>query len=514
MKKFLSGNWIVLVIGILLIASMAMAIRNNYIIEENHVLQQEAELIYKSTQEILSKTMHGLDLGVRGYGLTKEESMLTPFREAIQTSPLIFKKLDSLLDRQQYEKRTVLNNVKKEVNDYITFSQRMVDAARNDNMEMFTEMLRQDKGYDVWKKYSEFADPLFRYEDELNAKARKDYQSAMRTNLIMQISILLLAVPLLYLFILQIRKERDARTALLKKVEENHRTLVFNSGESYQASSDEINDTSIQNVTQASEFIAKMADGNYDIEWDGLNDSNRELNKNTLAGHLIQLRDKLKRVKLEDEKRNWINEGLAAFSDLVRTHQHDMKGLADQCVSYLTRYIGAQQSGLFIVTGEDDDKYLHLAACYAFSRKKYVEKRIEIGEGLVGQTYLEADVVQLKEVPEGYTHITSGLGEATPRYLAIVPFKYETTVPAILEISSFHDLEDHHLQFLKRVGEHFASAIINSQTTEKMKALLEASATSEQQMRQREEELRQNIEELQATQEELMRRNTGEEVMV
>jgi cell division protein FtsB len=365
----------------------------------------------------------------------------------------------------------------------------------------------------VWKKYSEFADPLFRYEDKLNTEARKDYESAMRTNLMMQVSILLLAIPLLYLFIVQIRKERDARTAVLKKVEENHRKLVFNSGENHQASSDEVNETSIQSVTQASVFIAKMADGNYDIEWEGLNDSNRELNDDTLAGNLIQLRDKLKKVKLEDEKRNWINEGLAAFSDIVRTHQHDMKALGDHCVSYLTKYIRAQQAGLFIVKEEGDSKYLELAACYAFSRKKYVEKRIEVGEGLVGQTYLEADIVQMKKIPEGYTHITSGLGEATPSYLAIVPFNYETTVPAVLEISSFYDLEDHHLQFLKRVGEHFASAIINSQTTEKMKVLLEASAHSEQQMRQREEQLRQNIEELQATQEELLRKRTREGVM-
>ncbi|HEY5824078.1 MAG TPA: GAF domain-containing protein, partial [Cyclobacteriaceae bacterium] len=227
---------------------------------------------------------------------------------------------------------------------------------------------------------------------------------------------------------------------------------------------------------------------------------------------LIQLRDKLKRVKLEDEKRNWINEGLAAFSEIVRSHQHDMKGLAEQCVSYLTRYLGAQQAGLFIVEEEGEQRHLVLAACYAFNRKKFIQKKINIGEGLIGQTYLEGDIVQMKQIPSGYTHITSGLGEATPGYLVIVPFKYETVIPAIIEISSFKDMEEHQLQFLKRAGEHLASAILNSQTTQKMKSLLEASAYNEQQMKQREEELRQNMEELQATQEELVRKGR-EEVM-
>jgi len=513
MKKFLTENWIILVIGVFLIVSMAMAIRNNYIIEKNHELQQEAELIHKHTQDILSKTMHGLDLGVRGFGLTKEESMLVPYKEAVQTSAINFKRLDSLLEKQQYSERSVLSGVKNEISNYIQFSQNMVDVAKSDNMPVFIDMLKQDKGYDVWKKYSAFADPLFKHEEELNNKARANYQAAMRTNLIMQISILLLAVPLLYFFIIQIRKERDGRTALLKKVEENDRKLVFNSGVNTKSSSEEINENSIQNVTKASQFIASMAEGNYEVDWTGLTDANRELNRATLAGNLIQLRNKLKRVKQEDEKRNWINEGLAAFSEIVRSHQHDMKGLAEQCVSYLTRYLGAQQAGLFIVEDEGERKQLVLAACYAFNRKKFIQKKISIGEGLIGQTYLEGDIVQMKQIPSGYTHITSGLGEATPGYLVIVPFKYETVIPAIIEISSFKDLEEHQLQFVKRAGEHLASAILNSQTTQKMKALLEASAYNEQQMKQREEELRQNMEELQATQEELVRKSRREEVM-
>jgi putative methionine-R-sulfoxide reductase with GAF domain len=234
---------------------------------------------------------------------------------------------------------------------------------------------------------------------------------------------------------------------------------------------------------------------------------NKHLNKETLAGNLVQLRDKLKKVKQEDERRNWINEGLAAFSELVRTHQQDIKMLNDQCVTYLTRYLGAQQAGLFTITEEEGEKHLVLASCYAFSRKKFVEKRIQIGEGMIGQAYLEGDIVRLKEIPDGYTHITSGLGQSTPRYLVIVPFKYDSQVPALIEISSFQDIEEHQIQFLTKAGEYLASALVSSQTTVKMRALLEEADLKEQQMRQREEELRQNMEELQATQEELVRKD-------
>lgn len=484
MKKFLSENWIILVIGVFLMASMTMAIRNNYVIEKNHELQQEADLIHQRTQDILSKTMHGLDLGVRGFGLTKNEAMLRPYDEAVQTSQINFRQLDSLLQKQEYADRAALNAVKVEIENYVRFSKNMVQQARSGNMDEFIKLLDQDKGYDVWKKYASFSDPLFKHEDALNKEARSTYQSAMRTNLFMQLSILLLAMPLLYMFIVQIRKERDARTALLKKVEENDRTFVFNSGIKVTASANEINDNSIQNVKQACQFIAQIADGNYDVHWQGLNASNQTLNNETLAGNLIELRDKLKAVKYEDEKRNWTNEGLATFLETLRTHQHDMNLMADQCVSFITKYVGAQQSGLYILDGNDDqEKYLRLASCYAFSKKKHVEQRINIGDGLIGQTYLEQEVVQLKCVPQGYTRITSGLGEATPSNLLIVPCKYETLVAAVIEIASFNEPDEHHIQFVRRAGEYLASAIVNSQTTQKMKILLEQSNAAHEQRR-------------------------------
>lgn len=476
MRRFLSENWIILVIGIFLMSSMGMAMRNNSVIRKNHERQQQAELIRQQAEAILSKTMHGLDLGVRGYALNKEVAMLRPYEEAIQTNGVTFFKLDSLLQRQGYPHREDLETVKAAVNDYVNFSKHMVEVAGDGNMEEFTKMIREDKGYEVWKKFSAFATPLFAYESEMNRQAQTSYQAAMRTNLIMQLSILVLAIPLLYVFILQLRKERDGRTALLKKVEENDRQFVFNSGTRSESTAEAINESSIQNVTRASRFVSNLAEGNYDIGWEGLSEQNIDLNKGTLAGNLVQLRDKLKHVKEEDEKRNWINEGLTAFSERVRLHQHDIQLLCEHSVRFLAKYLNAQQAGIFIVAEGNGERYLSLAACYAFDRKKFIEKRINIGEGLIGQTYLEGETVQLKELPHGYTHITSGLGEAMPRYMVIIPFKTETEIPAIIEMFSFSEMKEYHLRFLKRAGDVLASAIVTTQTAQKMKVLLESSS--------------------------------------
>jgi len=506
MKKFFYDNWIVIIIGVALAASTMLAIRNNFIIQQNIALQKETVLVTQRTQQILSSTMHGLDMGVRGFGLVKEESLLRPYNEAITVSPSIFRQLDSLLRKQNYAELDKLGDVKTEIDRYIAFSKQMVETARTDSMRTFVEMLRQDKGYEVWKKYDEFSRPLLGFENDLNQKAISDYDAAMRSNLILQLSIVVLALPILVLFVKRVHKEREARQKLLLEVEENDRNYVFNSGEKGDSSAQAINDASIRNVRMASEFIKSMTNGNYDVGWEGLHEKNAALNNNTLAGNLIQMREQLKKLKLEDDKRNWMNEGLASFSELVRNNQHDNALLADKCVSFLVKYLNAQQGSLFVLEGDEENSYLELKACFAFDKKKWIEKRIEVGNGLVGQAFLEGDTIQLKQLPTGYTSITSGLGDATPRHLVIVPMKYDITTVAILELASFGEFEEHHISFLKKAGEFLASAILNSQTTFKMKNLLEQARINEEQMRQREEEMRQNMEELQATQEELVRK--------
>jgi truncated hemoglobin YjbI len=313
-------------------------------------------------------------------------------------------------------------------------------------------------------------------------------------------------VPLLWIIVARVITERKGREDLLRKVSENDRKFVFNPGTEALTTAKEIIGESIANTRKASHFIKSMANSNYGVDWEGLNESNRELNKETLAGDLMNMREQLKKVKAEDEKRNWMNEGLASFSELVRNHQHDPKLLSDKCVSFLTKYLHAQQASLFVLNSSDEDQYLELASCYAFDKKKFIEKRIELGNGLVGQAFLEGETMLLKEIPKGYTEITSGLGDATPKFLVIVPLKYDIQTVAIVEMASFSDFEQHHVTFLQKAGEFLASAILNSQNTQKMKALLDTARINEEQMRQREEEMRQNMEELQATQEELVRK--------
>jgi methyl-accepting chemotaxis protein len=219
---------------------------------------------------------------------------------------------------------------------------------------------------------------------------------------------------------------------------------------------------------------------------------------------LDQLQENIRESRHEEEKRAWITGGIAKFSELLRGDRHDLTALGDVLLSNLVKYLGANQAGLFLVN--QDKQVLELLSCYAYERKKFLHKTIKFGQGLIGQTYLEGDKVWLKELPDDYLKITSGLGQATPRNLVLFPLKIEETVYGIVEIGSFHLFEPHHFELLDRIGELVASTIHGIQSNEKTHSLLMASQEQTEQLRAQEEEMRQNMEELAATQEDTVRK--------
>ncbi len=218
-----------------------------------------------------------------------------------------------------------------------------------------------------------------------------------------------------------------------------------------------------------------------------------------------QTLEEVERSHAEDEKRNWTATGLARFSELLR-NSHNLHEIYDDLISDIVRYIEANQAALFELHEEDHHKYLKMTACYAYDRKKHMEKTVEIGQGLVGQTFLEGETLKMTSIPANYVNITSGLGEATPSFLLILPLKINEDIAGILEIASFKEIAPYQVAFLEKLGESLASAILNHKVSAQTAVLLEQTRTQSEEMRAQEEEMRQNMEELQATQEEMFRK--------
>jgi PAS domain S-box-containing protein len=231
------------------------------------------------------------------------------------------------------------------------------------------------------------------------------------------------------------------------------------------------------------------------------------LSENDVLGNaLIEMRNNLKQVAEDDKKRNWATEGMAIFGEILRKNNDNINRLSDEIVSNLVKYLKANQGGLFIVNDDSESEpHMYLSACYAWDKKKYLDQKIYLGDGLTGQAWQEKDAIYLTEVPNNYISITSGLGEANPRSLLIMPLKINEQVYGVVEIASFSEFQPHEREFVERIAESIASTISTVRINERTQKLLDESTQMTEQMRAQEEEMRQNMEELQATQEEMQR---------
>lgn len=225
-----------------------------------------------------------------------------------------------------------------------------------------------------------------------------------------------------------------------------------------------------------------------------------------LAVAIVAVDKKLKAFNSEEKKRNWGVEGLAKFGEILRTHDADIKDLSKSVISNLVQYINANQGGIFLLKkAEDGEEFLELTACYAYGKERIRENRIDIGQGLLGQCVLERDTLFLTDIPQDYVRITSGLGEATPTCLAVVPLMVNESIYGVFELAAFHPFEKHEIRFLEQVAENIASVFASLSNNERTKKLLDDSVAMTSELQSREEEMRQNMEELTATQEEMSR---------
>lgn len=256
------------------------------------------------------------------------------------------------------------------------------------------------------------------------------------------------------------------------------------------------------------EFTNCLINGQLDATYEFV-DENDKLGKS-----LINLRDNLKTNKQieikrrqEDDQRTWVAEGLAKFSEILRKNNDNINELSFSIINNLVKYLQANQGGFFILHEEGGRKYFEMTACYAYDRKKFTDKRIEWGDGLIGTSALEKKTVHMRNVPENYVHITSGLGKATPKSLIIVPLIINDEIHGTIELASFKEFERFEIEFVEKVAESIASTISTVKINLRTAQLLRESQNQAEILAAQEEQMRQNMEELQATQEEAARQN-------
>jgi putative methionine-R-sulfoxide reductase with GAF domain len=236
--------------------------------------------------------------------------------------------------------------------------------------------------------------------------------------------------------------------------------------------------------------------------------------QDNLSSALLAMRESLKANELEvkqrtiiDSQQKWVSSGIAVIGEVLNKNYKNTQDFGYSIISTLVKYLEANQGGIFFINNDNpNDIHLECKASFAYDRRRYLQKRLELGEGYVGTCVLEKKSIFNKEIPKDYIVITSGLGDAPPKILMVVPLISDNEVFGSIEIASFKYLEEYQKEFVERACENIATTIAGVRIKEQTEKLYQATKEQSEKIAQDEEEMRQNLEEMQATQEEAHRR--------
>ncbi|GAA2288288.1 HAMP domain-containing protein [Streptomyces atrovirens] len=236
------------------------------------------------------------------------------------------------------------------------------------------------------------------------------------------------------------------------------------------------------------------------------------------SGEIQELQDyinkmiaNLRDTTIANKEQDWLKGNLARISALMQGRR-DLEDVASLIMSELTPVVSAQHGAFFLamplVDGEDlnaadDDQFeLRMLGSYGYSMGS-MPTSFRPGEGLIGTAAMEKRTILVENAPSGYLKISSGLGEAPPAQVIVLPVLFEGKVLGVIELASFTPFTHIQKDFLNQIAEMIATSVNTISVNTKTERLLSQSQELTEQLRERSAELEQRQKALQASNAEL-----------
>jgi len=224
-----------------------------------------------------------------------------------------------------------------------------------------------------------------------------------------------------------------------------------------------------------------------------------------LKDNINEMIRNLKDTTIKNNEQDWLKTNLAKFTRMLQG-QKDMLTVGKLILSELAPVVSAQHGVFYVMETpkeeateepEHNEPYLKLLASYAFRNRKNVGNRFSLGEGLVGQAALEKERILVTNAPADYVQITSGLGQAPPTNIIVLPVLFEGQVKAVMELSSFEKFSAIHQAFLDQLVESIGIVLNTIEANTRTEDLLKQSQSLAKELQSRQEELQNTNLELQ-----------------
>jgi CheY-like chemotaxis protein/signal transduction histidine kinase/CHASE3 domain sensor protein len=413
--------------------------------QENHTYQVLSQL------EELNLQLTNAETGQRGYIITGEQRYLEPYNAAIQVMNQKFKGLQRLTaDNPNQQNR--LDILQPLLTERMAVMKDVIELRQNQSVEIAQKAIMTDRGKQLMDKIQKVIEAMKAEENKLLQQRSSKAQAAARQT----IASIVYSIPSFSLIL-----------ALIGFALTRHISVP---------------------LKQISDLAEKMADGDLSVS---LPNSDRQDEIGVLTRTFNQMIVNLRNTTKKNDQQNWLKSNLAEFTQMLQG-QRNLESVSSLILSNLAPLVGASQGVFYTMDSLNDQPMLKLLSSYAYKERKNLANQFRLGEGLVGQCALEKQRILLTEVPSDYIRITSGLGEAPPLNIIVLPILFETKVNAVIELASFRPFNELHLAFLEQLSELLGVFLNNIASQFQTQQLLEESVALTEELQTQQEELKQS----------------------
>ncbi len=194
-------------------------------------------------------------------------------------------------------------------------------------------------------------------------------------------------------------------------------------------------------------------------------------------------------------EQDWLKTNLAKFSRMMQG-QRDLVTLGNTLLAEFAPLVSAHQGVIYIVDYNEGQRYLMQLASYADVRDSAEPRRYRFGEGFVGECAVQRQRLLLARIPPDTVRLNSGLVDAQPRNVIVLPVLYEGEVKAVIELASLYEFTASHLAFLEQLTGSIGVVLNTIEATMRTEGLLKQSQELAGELQTQQVELQQTNEEM------------------
>ncbi len=222
-----------------------------------------------------------------------------------------------------------------------------------------------------------------------------------------------------------------------------------------------------------------------------------------LKDNINTMIDNLRLTTDRNTEQDWLKTNLARFTNMLQG-QRDLAAVGRMLLSELAPLVDAQNGVIYLVELEGNLRQL---SAYADNPASGHPERLMRGQGLIGQCATDARRMLLTQMPDNVVPISSGLFQALPKNLIVLPVLFEGQVKAVIELASLGSFTDLQTSFLEQLTANIGIVLNSIEATVQTEGLLTQSQQLAGELQAQQRELQQTNEQLEQKAQQLAERN-------